>query len=221
MKLSTRWTRDPESYSYHMLNKMKIVRAFCGLFSDSGIVWKELAGLVVKKEWCVPEKGDFVNYQFIYDLCKDYIEYSKKLEIPLAESIVYENVVKYIASLVKQDPAYHTRFNGILFRILHDFTHNSISSTPGENIDYLKKIVKWWDIFDGRERNHDLYKKFLDHVIEKYKTEEFYQKSIDWVLNEIGKRIETFVYSDEMNPKNWYGNNGVGFADNMTRGGRG
>lgn len=220
-KLSTRWTNNPDSYAYHMLNKAKIVKAMADVVTGGGIGFKELAGIIINKNWIEPEETDFPNYQFVYNLAKTYIDYSKSLEVPLAESIVYENFVKYIASLAKQDPAYYTRFNGVLFRVLHDYTRGKISNVPGKNSDYLKFIVNWWDIFDGRERNHELYKRFLDHIVEKYATEKFYQNSIDFCLNWIGMRQADFIYSDDMNPKKWYGNCGVGLVDNLTMGGNG
>lgn len=204
-----------------MTNKMKLVAAMHELFSSASLGWNQLAGLIVKKEWYAPEESDFPNYQFVYKLCQDYIAYSLTIEKPLAEGIVYENVIRYLASLAKQDPAYYTRFNGIMFRILHDYLKGKIKPTNGDNLEYLKFIVKWWDTFDGRERNHGLYLKFLNHVVEKYETEPFYQYSIDYCLNWIGEHQNEFVYSDDMNPKRWYGNNGIGFMDNMTMGGMG
>jgi hypothetical protein len=108
-----------------------------------------------------------------------------------------------------------------MFRVLHDYNHHKISNTLGGNLEYLIKLVKWWDTFDGRERNHSLYLKFLEHVISKYETEKFYQQSIDLCLNWIGEHQKEFVYADEMNPKKWYGNNGVGFMDNLTMAGQG
>lgn len=221
VKLSTRWTANPDCYDYHMRNKMGIVKSMQNLFSTGKLGYKHLSGLIVKKEWCEPEEGDFPNYKFVYDLSKEYIEYSKTLDVPVAESIVYENLVKYIASLAKQDPAYYTRLNGIMFRILHDYTRGQVSESPGGNLTYFKFLCNWWDIFDGRERNHELYRKFLDFLIEKYETEKFYQESIDWILNWIGLHQAEFIFSDDMNPKKWYGNNGVGLVDNITAGGMG
>ena len=221
MKLSTRWTKNPDCYAYHMLNKGKIVTALYSLVGGGNIEFKHLAGLVVKKEWCEPEASDFPNYRFVYNLSKAYLEYSQTLKIPVAESIVYENLVRYLASLAKQDPAYYTRFNGILFRILHDYTRGLISAEPGKNYDYIKFIVKWWDTFDCRERNHALYKSFLDHIVARYFDTGFYTQSIDFCLNWVGEHQSEFVYADEMNPKKWYGNNGVGFIDNITQAGEG
>jgi len=204
-----------------MPNKIKIVQAMNELFSSDSLGFNHLAGIMIKKDWCVPEPGDYPNYQFVYKMCQEYIAYSAKLDKPVAEGIVYENVIRYLASLTKQDPAYYTRFNGMMFRVLRDYTRGKISSTPGANSDYLAKLVNWWDRFDGRERNHLLYLKFLNYVVDKYKTEEFYQQSIDWALNWIGTHQLEFVFADEMNPKKWYGNNGVGFMDNLTMGGMG
>jgi len=204
-----------------MKNKSRIIQSMYNLFCSGELDFKHLAGIVVKKEWCVPEEGDFPNYPFVYKLCTEYMYYSKTLDIPLAESIVYENLVRYLASLCKQDPAYYTRFNGVMFRILHDYSRGKISETPGGNYDYLKFIINWWDTFDGRERNHDVYLKFLNHILEKYKTVDFYTRSVDWALNWIGSHQMEFVYSDDMNPKKWYGNCGNGFIDNMTMGGLG
>lgn len=219
MKLSTRWTASPDSYSYHMSNKIKIVKAMSELFTGSSIGYRHLSGLVVKKEWEVPEEGDFPNYQFVYNLCQAYVEFSKTLVAPVAEGIVYENVVRYIASLAKQDHAYYTRFNGMMFRVLKDYERGSISKAG--NLEYLKFLVRFWETFEGRERNYDLYVKFLQHIIQKYETEPFYTQSIDWVLNWIGEHKEQFVYADDMNPKRWYASAGIGFADNLTMGGRG
>ena len=218
-KLSTRWTANPDSYAYHMMNKPKIISAMAELLSGNSIGFKHLSGIILQKEWCVPEEGDFPNYRFVYDLCQAYIAYAKTLEIPVAESIVYENVVRYLASLAKQDPAYFSRFNGIMFRVLHDYTRGKIN--PDRNHQYLKFLVDWWDVFDGRERNHELYKKFLDHIVKKYTEEPFYTRSIDFCLNWIGEHQDQFVYADEMNPKKWYGNCGIGLVDNMTMGGLG
>lgn len=205
MKLSTRWTDNPDSYSYHMLNKPKLVSAMYELFSSASLGWNQLAGIVIKKEWCVPEQNDFPNYSFVYQLCQDYIAYSLTIEKPVAEGIVYENVVRYLASLAKQDPAYYTRFNGILFRIIRDYMKGKIRKT--DNLEYMKSLIQWWDAFDGRERNHALYMKFLNHIAEKYETESFYRESIDFCLNWVGEHKAQFVYSDDMNPKKWYGNN--------------
>lgn len=219
VKLSTLWTRNPDCYDYHMRNKTAIVNAMHSLFTGSSIGFKFLAGLIVKKEWVEPEPTDFPNYQFVYNLAKDYLAYSKTIDVPVAESIVYENLVKYLTSLAKQDPAYYTRFNGILFRILHDYTRGQVK--PTNNLTELKFIVNWWNSFDGRERNKSLYLKFLNHIIEKYDTDPFYRKSVDFCLNWIGEHQADFVYSDDMNPKKWYGNCGVGFVDNLTAGGMG
>lgn len=220
-KLSTRWTANEDSYLYHMFNKKKIVTAMWSLFTGNEIDFKHLAGLVVKKDWCEPESTDFPNYTFVYNLAKDYLVYAETLDKPVAESIVYENVVRYIASLAKQDPAYYTRFNGILFRILHDYTRGQISEEPGKNKEYLRFIIDWWDTFDGRERNHEIYRRFLDNIYGKYGEVPFYTMSIDFCLNWVGKHQDSFVYADAMNPKKWYGNCGVGFIDAMTMGGSG
>lgn len=204
-----------------MLNKVKIVHAMGNLAADGSIGYKHLAGIIMDKTWLLPEEGDRVNYKFVYDLLQAYLAYAKTIEIPLAESIVYENLVKYLASLVKQDPAYHSRFNGILFRILHDYSRGKISGEPGANLDYITFLVNWWDTFDGRERNHGLYKQFLEHIVMQYSIEPFYQRSIDFCLNWVGNHQCEFIYSDDMNPKKWYGNCGVGVADNMCMGGFG
>jgi hypothetical protein len=204
-----------------MSNKIKIVQAMNDLFSSGSLGFNHLAGLMIKKDWISPEQGDYPNYRFVYKMCQEYIDYSKTIEKPVAEGIVYENVIRYLASLTKQDPAYYTRFNGIMFRVLHDFQRNKISSTPGANLDYLSNLVKWWDRFDGRERNHSLYLNFLNYIVDRYNQEKFYEKSIDWGLNWIGTHADEFVFADEMNPKKWYGNNGVGFMDNLTFGGMG
>jgi hypothetical protein len=204
-----------------MLNKSKIINALCGLYSGKELEFKHLAGLVVKKDWCEPEPTDFPNYKFVYNLSKAYIAYANTLNKPVAEGIVYENLVRYLASLAKQDPAYYTRFNGILFRVLHDYTRGMISNEPGMNMEYVKFIVNWWDIFDGRERNHEIYKRFLDYIVDKYFTSAFYTNSIDFCLNWVGEHQNEFVYSDDMNPKKWYGNCGVGFVDNLTMAGQG
>ena len=220
-KLSTRWTNNPDSYAYHMLNKSRIITAMCGLYGGKEISFKHLSGLIVKKEWVEPEQNDFPNYQFVYNLSKAYLVYAQPLDKPVAEGIVYENLVRYLASLAKQDPAYYTRFNGVLFRILHDYTRGKISAEPGQNLEYIKFLVSWWDCYDGRERNHEIYRKFLDHIVEKYSSVDFYTKSIDFCLNWVGEHQIDFVYSDDMNPKKWYGNCGVGFVDDLTMGGQG
>jgi hypothetical protein len=204
-----------------MLNKKSILFGICNLFSSDTVDWSKLTTVVVKPEWCEPEAGDFPNYPFVYHLAQDYIVYSKTLKVPLAEGMVYENLVRYVASLAKQDPAYYTRFNGILFKILKDSQKGKISQLNGQNLEYLKFIVGWWDAFDGRERNHDVYKKFLDYIVRKYETDEFYQFSIDYCLNWVKYNHYKFVYADEMNPKKWYGNCGVGLMDNVTMGGQG
>lgn len=220
-KLSTRWTQNPDCYAYHMLNKSKILNAMFGLYSGKSLEFKHLAGLIVKKDWCEPEPTDFPNYQFVYKMSKDYLAYASKLDKPVAEGIVYENLVRYLASLAKQDPAYYTRFNGILFRVLHDYTRGQISAEPGANHEYIKFLVKWWDTFDGRERNHEVYKRFLDYMVDQYFVSGFHTKSIDFCLNWVGEHQSEFVYSDDMNPKKWYGNCGVGFVDDLTMGGMG
>jgi hypothetical protein len=202
-----------------MLNKVKVVKAIQSLFSTGSIGFSHLAGIIIQKPWYVPDETDFPNYKFIYKLCNEYIEFSKTLDIPDKEGIIYENTIRYLASLAKQDPAYDSRFNGMLFRVLKDYQRGSIR--PTGNDKYLKFLVGFWAEFDGRERNHDLYKKFLEWMVSQYATEPFYKQSIDWCLNWIGEHQSEFVYSDSMNPKNWYGNNGVGFVDNLCMGGMG
>jgi len=204
-----------------MTNKMKLTTAMCELVTGTGVGFDNLAGLVIKTEWCVPESTDFPNYPFVYKLANEYCKYAQTIDKPLIEGMVYENAVRYLASLAKQDPAYYSRFNGIMFRVLHDYKNGKISRQNGENLNYFKSLVKWWDTFDGRERNHDLYLKFLNYIVDKYSNVEFYQFSIDFCLNWIGEHSREFVYSDDMNPKRWYGNNGVGFMDNLTMAGMG
>jgi hypothetical protein len=216
---SMRWTENETSYIWNMVNKPKIMKAILELLTVGRLGYHHLSGIVVKKDWYLPSEGDHPNYQFVFRLANEYLEFSKTLDIPDAEEIVYENVVKYLASLAKFDPAYISRFGGIMFRILKDGERGSVYQTG--NAKELKFIINWWDSFEGRDRCKNEFKLACEFLLGKYTEVPFYTQSIDWILNWIVNHKTEFVYTDDMNPKKWYGSCGVGSIDNMCMGGKG
>lgn len=216
---SMRWTKDKTSYTWNMVNKPKIIAAIHDYMTMGKLGYHHLAGIVMEKPWYVPGPQDPPNYQFMYRLSKEYLEFTKTIEIPDKEEIILENLVKYIASLAKRDPAYISRLNGIMFQIIKDGDRGQVHST--DNARELNFIAAWWNTLDGRERCHREFEFVCKFLIDRYANEPFYTKSIDWILNWITSHKTEFIYTDDMNPKTWYGNCGVGLIDNLCMGGQG
>lgn len=200
MKISNRWFESDDAWDFHIANKNIWRRIIDGASIET------LIDLKLKREWLTDEgEGHPPNYLLIEKAVSDYFAFleSEKIKVPEPENRLIDKVAGFVKGIYRQDSAYFERIGGVI-TVLIVAEPQWVGKTRTERLKVLEKTEKWFVENDKRKRTINWMKFFFDYAIKKYKTNEFYEKSInffvDWFIANKNEWVIVGVYD----PKMWY-----------------
>jgi hypothetical protein len=205
MKISNRWFEgNGDAWTFHIENKNIWRRLIDMSKPDLGM----LLDLKFKREWLTDEgEGNPPNMELLLKCKDDYFQWleDEKIAVPEMENKVLDKAWNFGLSLYRQDSAYFERIGGVISVLcIGPNAEKWVGKTRTERIQRLGKVRTWFKENDKRKRTINWMMWFFDYFIKKYKTDEFYEHSInfliDWFIAHNGEWAIVPVY----NPALWY-----------------
>ena len=203
MKLSNRWFEgDGSAWQFHIEDK-NIWRRLIDMAKPD---ISTLIDLKIKPEWMQNDgEGNPPNYDYLVELKDEYFQWieTDNIKVPAAEDKVLAKVANFILTLYRQDSAYFERIGGIV-TVLITSRDKWIGKSRIERAQTLESLRKWFKENDHRKRTINWMLWFFDYFIKKYKTDEFYEKSINMLIDYVVENHEQWKIVDVYNPARWY-----------------
>jgi len=203
MKISNRWFEgNGDAWTFHIENK-NVWRRLIDMATPD---LESLLALKFKRDWLNDDgEGHPPNFELLSRMKDAYFEWieEEKIVIPEMESKVIDKVWNFGLGIYRQDSAYFERIGGILSVLIYN-EEAWVGKDKHSRVKLLEKMRKWFKENDKRKRTINWMLWFFDYFIKKYKTDEFYEKSInmlvDWLLAHKAEWVNVPMYD----PKNWY-----------------
>lgn len=158
----------------------------------------------VKNSWLDIHPGDKVppNYLMFKFLWENYKKVYRKFNPPVLYRVGINRVGIIVLTLFKEDSAYTERIGGIVQYIVdhkEDWPKNKEARLLA-----LEDLKLWWYEEDWRSRQKDTFLSIFDWIIEKYDTDEFIRKTIDFWIDGIIVNANNWIHDDFFKPERWY-----------------
>lgn len=203
MRVNNKWTVDEEAYIFHIQNKNLMREALADGECKKLSILKDL---IINKSWYTNEnnEGDPPNMGLFRAAWEDYYKWAQKTGIPPFERPILEKIGLKIISLIRQDSAYYERIGGVLFFFIYN-AHSWKGKGKAKRVQLLKDAQAWWNEEDKRDRTRPIINNIWNCIIKGYQKREFWEKSINFIIDWIIDHKDEFVYDPAYDPRKWFG----------------
>ena len=205
MKISNRWFEgNGDAWTFHIENK-NVWRRLIDMATPD---LESLLALKFKRDWLNDDgEGHPPNFELLSRMKDAYFEWieDEKIVIPEMESKVIDKVWNFGLGIYRQESAYFEGNGGVVSAMIYN-EEGWVGEEKNSPLEHLEKMRKWFKENDKRKRTINWMLWSFDYFIKKYKTDEFYEKSInmlvDWLLAHKVEWVNVPMYD----PKAWYPN---------------
>lgn len=171
---------------------------------------RRLARTTEKDEQPVPNEEFFIRFLDEYD--KVY----KSFKPGMVEKQIKNIATDFFIALDRVDLAYYERIGGIVTYLIVNHK-DKFADVNANHINALIDVYEWWQEVDYRKRTRNWIDWGFRLAINKYKTNVFWFKSINYFLLWINKNGHMWMIDDRYNPDKWFGY-GRGLECNLLHG---
>jgi len=203
MKIGGLWN-DDVSWNFHITAKNKFRQVIAEDPECHGSSLKLLREIVFDPRLIYEDSDTLVlNEMFLRKLREDYLAAYMSYEPGLIEKQITENMVNFVLALYRNDTAYFERIGGVISFIAKN--HERFNDINGDYYNELIRIRDWWDANDYRERTRPWIRWVFNLVINKYKRNKFYRKSVNHALYWIHLNAALWKHNPNYHPDYWFG----------------
>jgi len=203
MKISNRWYEgNGDAWTFHIENK-NVWRRLIDMAKPD---LESLIALKFKRDWLNDDgEGHPPNFEFLLKAKDAYFQWieDEKIVIPDVESKVIDKVWNSGLGIYRQDSAYFERMGGVISVLI--FNEAAwVGKGKLDRVKLLEKTRGWFKENDKRKRTINWMLWFFDYFIKKYKTNEFYEKSINFLVDYLIEHKAEWTLVPSYTPTTWY-----------------
>jgi hypothetical protein len=191
----------PEKFNFHWVVKDILRKQLTAKNIDLKLIYEMMK---VNRSWIEVRDGEVcpANYPMLLFIWKRYIAQYRKFKPPLLYRLAIEKLGIVALTLFKEDVAYTSRMGGVIQYIYENEEEWKIK----ENRPLLlRDLLAWWEEEDWREYSKDFLRGAFEFIIEKYDTEPFVQKTVDyWIDNLLANKKNWYDGDGFFTPEKWY-----------------
>ena len=213
-KISGLWTPirnedgsvDNTPWEFHIKAKDKWREMFASDPEATGSSLSLLKELLFNESLAVrnPDEQPVLNEPFLDAMLADYDKSFKAYNPGLIERSIYPKASKFTMALIRNDSAYYERIMGIMGYLIN--SHTKFADLNGDHIEVLKSAHEWWKMYDQRDRTKGWIDWVFRFIINKYKTDSFYKKSVNHILYFMHLNADKWQVHESHLPANWFCN---------------
>lgn len=202
-RVNNKWENE-EAWNFHIRDKNKMREI---ILSDDEDKMKELAEIPLDEKLLTPDnpnEGDPPNMDFLRKMWAEYYKYAQQIGIPIFERVWLESGGKRILALYRQDSAYAERIGGVMQYIMYNGKAWKRCKTKKQRLEFINDAKAWWNENDARDRTRPWIEKMWNKMIDWYARKEFWEKSVNFIINYCVDHEKEWQAHVMFDPKVWY-----------------